>query len=90
MRLICHFKWFLTVLHCSVSDDDNLLMDKLYFPEERFSSKMFRLRLLTKFLRPYPLKGQMPLEISKIFCQCSLTILTEKDATLKIYLLVKT
>ena len=89
MLLISHFKWFLTRLYCSVSDDDSLLIDKLCFTEERFSSKMFHLRLLTNFLPPSPLKGQMPLNISKIFCRCSLTVLMEKDATLKNYLLVK-
>ena len=36
------------------------------------------------------LKGQIPLKISKIFCRYSLIILMEKDATLKIYQLVKT
>ena len=90
MLLISHFKWFLTVLNCSVSDDDRLLMDKLYFTEETFSSKMFHLRLSRKFGPPYPLKGQMPLKILKIFCRFSLMILMEKDATLKTYLLVKT
>ena len=67
MLLISHFKWFLTRLHCSVSDDDSLLIDKLYFTEERFSSKMFHLRLLTKFLPPSLLKRQMLLKISKNF-----------------------
>ena len=68
MLLISHFKWFLTVLYCSVSDDDSLFMDKLYFTEGRFSFKMFQLRLSTKFLPSSPLKGQMLSKILKIFC----------------------
>ena len=89
MLFISHFKWFLVVLYCSVSRVDSLLMYKLYFTEERFSSKTFQESLSAKVL-PTSLKGQMPLKISKMFCRCSLTILMERDATLQIYLLVKT
>ena len=63
MLFISHFKWFLAVLYCSVSRVNSLLMYKLYFTEERFSSKMFQESLSAKFLPTY-LKGQMPLKIS--------------------------
>ena len=68
MIIVSNIQQVLALLFCSVRQAGILLMYKLCFTEERFSSKIYQ-AVSARFLSHSPLNGQMLLKYSEIFCR---------------------